>query len=119
MCGREGRLPDLVDPAAGHDFVYVDDVVDAYVRAATTDTSEPGAIYNVGTGRQTTLEDVVALTRRIFSIDERRRWGSMPGRPWDTTAWVADPRRIRAALEWRTPSQPGSGLSTNAGVALR
>jgi nucleoside-diphosphate-sugar epimerase len=101
VCGREGRLPDLVDPAAAHDFVYVDDVVDAYVLAATVDTSEPGAIYNVGTGCQTTLEDVVALTRRIFSIDEPPRWGSMPRRPWDTTAWVANLERTTAALEWR------------------
>lgn len=101
VCGREGRLPDLVDPNTAHDFVYVDDVADAYVLAATADRSEPGAIYNVGTGRQTTLEEVVALARRVLDIVEVPRWGSMAPRSWDTAAWVAEPRRIAAALQWQ------------------
>ena len=28
------------------------------------------------------------------------RWASMPDRGWDTSVWVADPRRIRRELGW-------------------
>ena len=51
--GLRGELPPLVDPTIARDFVYIDDVCDAYLLAATRPTSEPGAIYNVGTGVQT------------------------------------------------------------------
>ena len=47
--GLQGELPPLVDPDISHDFVYVDDVVDAYLLAAKNATMEPGAVFNVGT----------------------------------------------------------------------
>jgi nucleoside-diphosphate-sugar epimerase len=99
--GRRGRLPALVNPDVARDFVYVDDVVDAYCRAATQATEEPGAIYNVGTGEQTSLRDVVDVARRVMAIEEDPQWGTMPNRKWDTSVWVSDSNKIRAELGWR------------------
>jgi nucleoside-diphosphate-sugar epimerase len=98
--GLEGELPSLVSPDVAHDFVYVDDVVDAFIRAAATDEVEPGAIFNVGSGVQTTLATVVSLTRKLLEIDVEPRWDSMPAKAWDTDVWVADNRRISQALAW-------------------
>lgn len=98
--GLRGELPPLVDPTIARDYVYVDDVCDAYLLAATTPTSEPGAIYNVGTGVQTSLGELVALARTILPIATEPVWGSMPNRAWDATVWVADNRKIRDALGW-------------------
>ena len=61
--GLTGEYPPLVDPRVARDYVYVDDVVDAYCLAAARD-HEPGSVYNVGTGVQTTLAEVVALRGR-------------------------------------------------------
>ena len=52
--GLRGKLPPLAAPNVARDFVYVDDVVDAFLSAATVEGLEPGAIFNIGTGRQTT-----------------------------------------------------------------
>ena len=52
--------------------MYVDDVVDACLAAAT---ARRGDIYNVGTGIQTTLGEAVDVARRVLSIDEEPRWG--------------------------------------------
>jgi len=99
--GLDGRLPPLVEPETARDYVYVDDAVDAFMAAAASSTIEPGAVFNVGSGVQTTLKDVVALTIRVLDIKVEPQWSTMPSRPWDTSSWTADIRAVRDALGWR------------------
>jgi dolichol-phosphate mannosyltransferase len=99
--GLAGTLPPLVDPRVARDYVYVDDVSDAFLRAAVRPHPEPGPVFNVGTGTQTTIRQVVAVARRVLEIPERPRWGTMPNRQWDTSVWVSDSRAIRRALGWK------------------
>jgi len=98
--GLRGKLPPLVDPDVGRDFVSVDDVCDAYLLAAVGPRSEPGAVYNVGTGVQTSIRDVVEVARRTLGVLSEPVWGSMPDRTWDTHTWVSDSRRIQRDLGW-------------------
>ena len=105
-----GTLPSLVNPAIARDFVYVDDVTEAYIQAATQAGREPGAIYNVGTGVQTSLADLVDTVRRILCVSEEPRWGSMPERLWDTAVWVANNRKIDLVLDWRPKTDLVEGI---------
>jgi dolichol-phosphate mannosyltransferase len=98
--GLAGTLPPLVDPRVARDYVYVDDVSEAFVRAAAKPHPEPGPVYNVGSGTQTTIRQVVAVARRALDVAERPRWGTMPNRQWDTSVWVSNSRAIRKALGW-------------------
>lgn len=98
--GLRGEWPPLADPNVARDFVYVDDVADAFLAAATTPGAVPGAVYNVGTGKQTTIGEAVVLVRHLLDIAAEPRWGGMAPRSWDTTIWVADPARIRRELGW-------------------
>jgi UDP-glucose 4-epimerase len=97
--GLMGELPPLASPDAAHDFVYVEDALDAFVAAAATEV-EPGAIFNVGSGVQTTLGAAVSLSRRTFGIDAEPKWGTMGPRAWDTNVWYADTDRIARQLRW-------------------
>jgi dolichol-phosphate mannosyltransferase len=99
--GLKGELPPLADPDTARDFVYVGDVIDAILLVAKATTVEPGAVYNVGSGRQTTLREVVALARDELDVRAEPAWGSGEQRSWDTATWVADASRIRAELGWR------------------
>jgi nucleoside-diphosphate-sugar epimerase len=103
-----GELPPLVAPETARDFVYVDDVVEAFVRAAEADVPA-GAVYNVGSGVQTTIREAVETARRLFAVAAEPEWGSLPARSWDTTVWVAGVARARAELGWeaRTPFDEG------------
>lgn len=98
--GFRGELPPLVNPDIARDYVYTDDVDDAYLLAATTDVGR-GAVYNVGTGVQTTLREAVAVARQALNIPAEPQWGTMPDRQWDTSVWVANPARIQRELGWR------------------
>lgn len=98
LAGLEGKLPSLVSPTIARDFVYVDDVAEAFVR--TAEAAPRGAVYNVGTGTQVTIEEAVAVAREKLGIEDEPHWGSMPDRSWDTSTWVANPARIRSEVGW-------------------
>jgi nucleoside-diphosphate-sugar epimerase len=99
--GMQGELPPLADPTSAHDYVYVEDACDAYLLVARSPGQEPGSIYNVGTGVQTTLREVVEVARRTLRIEKEPQWGSLANYAWDTNVWVADSRKIQNELGWR------------------
>ncbi len=105
-----GTLPPLVASATARDFVWVDDAVDGILRAAEVASTRPGAVWNLGSGVQTTLEQLVAIARSVFDVSEEPVWGSMENRAWDTDRWFADPRRARAELGWETVTPLDTGL---------
>lgn len=95
------KLPPLVDPTIARDYVYIDDVVDAYLSVATGHTKEYGPIYNVGTQTQTTLLELVKLVQKQLHVKEIPVWGSMPNRAWDTSCWISDTQKIRSEMKWK------------------
>jgi nucleoside-diphosphate-sugar epimerase len=100
--GLAGRLPPLASPGTARDFVYIDDVVDAYLAAAATASPRPGAVYNIGTGIQVTLAEAVAVAKHVLGLDIEPSWGGFSDRIWDTSVWVADSRRAESSLGWRS-----------------
>jgi nucleoside-diphosphate-sugar epimerase len=100
-CGLRGELPPLANPATARDFVFVDDVVDAYLLAASAETHQPGGIYNVGTGVQTSLREAVKVARKVFALPVEPEWETLPARAWDTDVWVADNSKLVTRLDWR------------------
>jgi UDP-glucose 4-epimerase len=100
--GLAGKLPSLVHPDTARDYVSVEDVCRAYrMVAARSVGAEAGAVYNVGTGRQTSLREVIEIARRVLGVRREPEWSSMPNRRWDTQTWVSDSRKIERDLGWR------------------
>jgi nucleoside-diphosphate-sugar epimerase len=110
LAGLRHRLPPLADPRLARDFIFVDDVCDAFLSVISNTASAPDAVFNVGTGIQSTLEQVVDLSRRLLGIEQEPRWGSMPNRSWDTTTWVADNRKLVDQVGWRPRHSLEAGL---------
>ncbi|HYM54577.1 MAG TPA: NAD-dependent epimerase/dehydratase family protein [Solirubrobacteraceae bacterium] len=110
-----GRLPSLVGPDTARDFVYVEDCCDALLRAAQRGApGGPGAALNVGSGRQTRLEDLVELARRALGVTALPEWSTMERRKWDTNIWVSDPHAAFEHLGWRASTGLDDGLARTA-----
>ena len=104
-----GHLPPLTAPNTARDFVYVEDVVEAYVRVATV-AHPPGEIFNVGGGMQTTLLEAVEIARQITGITAEAHFGTMEDRIWDTTVWVANVVKIGEQIGWRARTSLHEGF---------
>jgi dolichol-phosphate mannosyltransferase len=109
-----GELPPLVSPRTVRDFVFVEDACDAFLRAGARTAEHAGAVFNVGSGRQTTLEELVNTTRALFHVEAEPQWGTMEARSWDTAIWVADPRAAQDALGWTATTPLADGLRSTA-----
>jgi nucleoside-diphosphate-sugar epimerase len=109
--GLRGKLPPLASPDTARDFVYVDDAVEALIRLVSEKHLPSGAIYNVSSGAQNTLADVVATARELLRVDEEPMWCVMPPRPWDTGVWVGDATAIRRDTRWSAKTTIADGLS--------
>jgi dolichol-phosphate mannosyltransferase len=107
--GLRRQLPPLVSAQTARDFTFVDDAVEAMLVAARAE-GQPGAVYNVCTGRQSTLRDLVALVRQLMNISAEPQWATLDPRPWDTDVWVGSPRAIRETLGWQAACGLRDGL---------
>ncbi|MDW5596161.1 NAD-dependent epimerase/dehydratase family protein [Conexibacter stalactiti] len=112
--GMQRRLPPLVDPRVARDFVHVEDVIDAFLLAADVAVPGEGAVYNIGTGRQTTLGELAEIARTVFDIPAEPVWGDYPARSWDTDVWVADAGLASERLGWRPRWSLADGLAAMA-----
>ncbi|HWS72576.1 MAG TPA: NAD(P)-dependent oxidoreductase [Thermoanaerobaculia bacterium] len=105
-----GILPPLVAPETARDFVYIDDVVDAFLSVAASSPARKDAVYNVGSGRRSTLREVVEIVREEFGVAAVPAWGGMAQRSWDTAVWTCDNRRIAQDVGWRPATELREGL---------
>jgi UDP-glucose 4-epimerase len=112
--GLEGRLPPLVSPDTPRDFVSVRDADRAFLAAAERTDVERGSVFNIGSGRQTTLREVVEVARQELDIEAEPDWGTEPQRDWDAAVWVGDPRKAAAELGWRAEDDLATGFATLA-----
>lgn len=93
--GLQGKLPPLVHPEIARDFIFIEDVNEAFQFLAGRSNLLPyGEVYNLGTGKQTSLREVVKVSQEIFHIQAEPAWGSMDKRSWDTDIWVADNQKL-------------------------
>jgi UDP-glucose 4-epimerase len=95
------------DGRQSRDFVYVGDVADAVLRAA----GAAGAVYNVGTGVDTSIVDLHELCRRVSG--DSRPPSFAPPRSGDLNRSVLDVSLIERELGWRpaTPLEEGLRLT--------
>ena len=90
------------DGSTIRDYIHVDDLADAHVRALDY-LADGGAstVVNIGTGRGASTIEVIDGTKRVSGVDFPTRPG--PRRPGDPTEVYADNGRARDVLGW-TPS---------------
>lgn len=98
--GLENRLPEFVDPNISRDFIFIDDVCEAFFDTALNlAPAHYGESFNIGSGHKTTIGEVANLARELFAITEMPVF-NMPNRRWDVTNWYANPEKARRVLGW-------------------
>jgi dolichol-phosphate mannosyltransferase len=112
--GLDGTYPEFVNPATSRDFVYVDDVTEAFVDTALNlEPAEYGESINIGTGRKTTIAEVSATCRELFRITAQPSF-TMPDRHWDVQDWYANIEKAQKCIGWSPRTCFRDGLDRTA-----
>ncbi len=94
------------------DFMYVDDAVDAYVRVLSAGPRLAGSVFNIGTGRQTSIREVAEIVVRATGSSSPVEVS--PGRRSDLPSLCADAVRIERELGWRAVTPLETGIARMA-----
>jgi UDP-glucose 4-epimerase len=97
---QAGHAHDFVlngDGSAVRDFVHVDDMADAFARAIDICEAGDWRVYNIGSGRQATIRDVVSVAEEVTGRPVPVRHAPPANEP---RVLVADASRAMAELDW-------------------
>jgi UDP-glucose 4-epimerase len=103
------------DGEQSRDFIYIDDVVDAWIGAIGNPASY-GQVFNLGSGSRTSIKQLADKTLAAF---DRNRTNYpvhyRPARPGEQRHVEADTRRARSILGWspRTPFAAGLAMTVD------
>ncbi len=92
-----GRDIPIIDARIARDFVYLDDVSEAFVLASAK-PELTGEVLNVGTGTQTTLQELANAVVRETKSKSHVILGAYEARTFDTFTWVADMQKTTTRL---------------------
>ncbi|KAK7318717.1 hypothetical protein RJT34_03423 [Clitoria ternatea] len=86
------------DGTCVRDYIDVTDLVDAHVKALQK--AQPGkvGIYNVGTGKGSSVKEFVAACKKATGVDIKVDF--LPRRPGDYAEVYSDPTKIKHELNW-------------------
>lgn len=102
----QGEAPCVSTGRQPRDFVYIEDVLDLLIRAASCPAAR-GRIMHAGSGQRRTVADMVETILEVCSGGRlRARFGEMPARPDEPTHWVADLEETTRLTGWT----PRTGL---------
>jgi UDP-glucose 4-epimerase len=91
------------------DFVHVDDVVDALMRALNRSTT-PSLVYNIGTGKKTTVRELLRMLIAAMKLPENHPVEEGVGSLSDVFGSVADASRAQEELGWAPRVELRDGL---------
>ena len=106
----ENKLIRLTPGAQRRDFIYVDDVVDIYVKVLSKGKKLSGQILNMGTGIEYTNDEVAQTLFKITNKKVKIEKGAYPKRLWDTSHWLADISKTKKLLDWKPKFTLEKGL---------
>lgn len=111
-CLLKGEQPPIHgDGKQTRDFTYVDNVIQANLKAASV-RGISGQVFNVATGSRYSVLDLARTLGLILRVPVRPKF--LPKRPGDVLHTGADIRKVRRLLGYRTEVQFQEGLRRTA-----
>ena len=105
----QGEALQMASPQTARDFIFVEDVVDAYLNIERL-CGCGGEIFNIGTGRQVPLKDIADTVIKVTGAQVEVHWNAMQGRIWDTSVWVGHVEKAKQLLGWQAKTSLEQGL---------
>jgi nucleoside-diphosphate-sugar epimerase len=107
-CLQRGGIPQISSGRHVYDWIFVDDVVDGFLKMAVVD-GIGGQSIDLGSGCQTTTADLVDTLCELMGATQRPHYGALADRPLEPVR-VADTKRAFEQIGFRSTVALREGL---------
>jgi len=101
---------ELSSPNSVRDFIFIEDVIEAYLLVIKNIQKIKGEIFNLGTGKQSTIAQVVKMIKKITQSSANPQYGKVKPGQQEPKNWVADTSKIKQFLNWQPRYDLKEGL---------
>ena len=110
--GLIGELPPFSAREVSRDFVFIEDVVEAFLRAALRVRGVArGLSINICSGTKTTMQEIADLACSVFGLSQTPIFGHVQ-RPWDLEEWYGAPQLAKEVLNWEAATSLLDGFAS-------
>ena len=92
------------------DFIFIDDVVEAYLVSSKLKNTH-GEVFNIGSGIQYETVKIASTIVNLIAKDVRINWENDLNRQYEPAIWVSDNKRIYGKLNWKPNVDINTGLN--------
>lgn len=100
MAGIKNKQIELSNPDFVRDFIFIDDVIDAYIYFLNGNKYY-GEVFNIGSGKQTKLGDFVKIVEQVLRKKIKINWSGHRSNQLEPKRWQADITKSKIMLNWK------------------
>ena len=102
--------PEVLSPDSVRDFVFIEDVVEAYIKAIESSDRCGREIFNIGSGKQHFVGEVVGMIVELTGGKAKPKWGGVSNRSIESEMLQANISKARNVLNWQPEYDLEHGL---------
>ena len=104
----------ISSPNAVRDFIFMEDVIDAYLKAVENSAAISGEIINISGGKQHSVKEVVKKIVDIWNEKIDIEWFSYANPRIEPVKWQGDISKAEKKIDWRPKHTLDDGLKITA-----
>jgi nucleoside-diphosphate-sugar epimerase len=102
------------------DYIYVEDLIDAYIMAAVVPLKTKVEIINIGAGKGIPLKEIALNVAKQMGANENLlQFGALPYRPEEIMYSVANIEKAKNLLGWKPKTSLEQGIEKMIGQYKR
>ena len=109
MAGINNKEIELSDKNFVRDFIFIDDVIDAYI-CFLNGKKYYGEIFNIGSGKQTKLGNFVKGVEKVLGVKIKIKWLGHKSNQQEPIKWQADILKAKSILNWHPQFKIENGM---------
>lgn len=107
----KSKNPKVSSPNSVRDFVFIEDIMDAYKKVIGNKDNIKGEIFNIGFGEQHTVGEVAREIVRLTGNRVKPEWGKVNNPRQEPKFWQADITKTKKLLGWHPEHDLKRGLT--------
>jgi len=103
----------LSSPSLSRDFIFMEDVIESYLKVIEKINSVKGNTFNIGSGIQHSIADVVGMVKKMTNSNLEPNYKTTEKIQHEPQNWAADISKAEKLLNWKPKFSLEEGLKKN------